>query len=861
MFEEISNFLAEQKFTFSKNLLRGYLFINQQHAIIIDCGICDKEKPFQYVEYTKEQNLLMTGYDVLYRFIVDNQDDFKEFKVLLQRITNKDWNEGKIKSSGTNRQLKEIDPTIPEAYFEQAFIDVYGNEALESVLREEPFIDLNSQTRYIDYLVSTKTAKIAIEKNGESYHHPIIIGKKRYKSQLLKQNSLVLNDIKVYRWSIEGMKAKDNFHEEIKAFIGGKNTLTPSQKLGVTRQIKLFSHQKFSIDQINEERKNGENTFLVVLPTGTGKTEIFISDLIDQIKQSKVQKALMLVPSLPLRNDTTTKVKDRLDSHHIHLSVGNLMENDIVICTYAYMSRIYYQYSKNTFDYIVVDEAHHAVAPMLTKVIQHFVPQTLLGVTATDKRLDEKRLEDVFGKYEEALSLKEAIQQNLLAPIKAFRVESNIDLSEIRFNGKDYLGTDLQRNIIVPSRDQLIVDVLNKYFSPKVNSFKSGLIFCVSIKHAEQIATRMQKVGLSCQAVSGIDKNSEEYIKSYQKGEIQFLTSCSLLNEGWDSPRTSIIVMARPTLSKVLYTQQIGRGTRKMKGKETLYVIDVVDNYGAYGSVSNRPWSIHALLGINQYKPFADILNLDKKVSKDELLLEGLYEQERKLRPIDIFTFEEKYGDHLSDEKLARELFVSTSTIKNWVKQKKIIPSVTLNIGRKELNYYSPEYKEDIILSLNLKRHDQTTIHQDFLDFIEEGNYSLSYKMIMILSFFKIMNTNGECSFDELVKEYSYFYKYRLEQSKTPDRTTCPFTLEFVEDHKKMSQNLLKNPFEKFERKRFLHYAKDLKYVMISSLLWQKIDRKDIKKISEKLFNDLIQYYNNLNDPIHEEYWKKYWKI
>lgn len=861
IFKQVANFLISQEFTFKKDLLRGVLFEQNKQAVIIDFCICNNENPFQYVEYTKEQNLLMFKYDSIYRFVVDNQNDFEEFKTLFFRIQKKEWSEENIKTSGKNRELKEIDPSIPEAYFEQAFIEVYGNEALESVCREQPFIDMNSQTRYIDYLVSTQISKIAVEKNGESFHHPIIIGKQRYKNQLLKQNSLVLNNIKVYRWSIQGMQSTNNFHEELKAFIGKKEELISSQKLSISRPIKLFSHQQITLDQINQERENGENSFLIVLPTGTGKTEIFVSDLINQIKNLVVKKALILVPQIPLRDDTIKKVKKRLLSHHIHLSVGASMDDDIVIVTYAYISRNYYHYSKEIFDYLIIDEAHHAVAPMLSKVIQYFVPKTLIGVTATDKRLDEKSLEEVFGKYDESLSLKEAIKQNLLVPIKAFRLQSSIDLSEIRFNGKDYLGTDLQRNVIVPSRDQLIVDVLKKYFFTELNDFKSGLIFCVSIKHAQQVAKRMKDAGFTCEAVSGEDKKSEEYIANYQQKKIQFLTTCSLLNEGWDSPITSIIVMARPTLSKVLYTQQIGRGTRKMKDKEALYVIDVVDNYGAYGVISNRPWSIHALLGIGQYKPFANILNPTKKVSREELLLEGLYESERKLEPIDIFTFEEKYGDYLSDEKLARELFVSTSTINNWVKKKKIIPSITLSIGKQQLNYYSPEYKEEIIQNLNLKRHDETTIYQDFFDFIDEGNYSLSYKMIMLFSFFKVMNINGECNLEELVKEYSYFYKYRLQQDKIPDRSTCPFTLEFVINDKKMTQNLLKNPFEKFERKRFLHHAKDLKYVMISSLLWQKLRKEDIDKIKIQLFDDLKNYYNNLDAPIDDEYWKKYWIV
>ncbi|MDF1884112.1 DEAD/DEAH box helicase [Sulfurimonas sp. SAG-AH-194-C21] len=594
------------KFDFNENdtLLRGLSFENKSKttAIIIDYDICNNLYPFSYTEYTKEQNNLMNNYLSVYRFAVDSLEDLEILEAELLMYINGNFQEDKIKVSGTNRQLSEIDPTIPEAYFEQAFIEVYGRESLDKVEREFPIIDVYGQTRWVDYIIRHKDYSIAIEKNGETYHHPIITQKKSYQKQLIKQNSLVAYGYKVFRWSLEGMKFKEIFQEEIKKFFGNNTDFLLSQKLSLTRKITLLHHQSTAIKEINELRAQGEKNFLVVLPTGTGKTEIMISDILSNYDTNIDYRTLILVPSKQLRSDTIKKVvlrfTEELPNHNI--TIGESKENQIIIQTYSWISRYYQQFSINNFNYIAVDEAHHAVAPTLQKVIQHFNPETLLGLTATDKRLDEKKLEDIFGKYTTNLSLVDAIKQNLLAPIKAFRVQSNIDLSEIRFNGKDYVATDLQKNVLVPSRDQLIVDVLKKYFVGNEIDFKSGLIFCVSIKHATDLAKRMQDHNISCKAVSGKDNKSIEYIEQYQNGEIQFLTTCSLLNEGWDSPRTSIIVMARPTMSKVLYTQQIGRGTRKYKNKEALYVIDVVDSYGGMGSFKNSPWSIHALLGISK---------------------------------------------------------------------------------------------------------------------------------------------------------------------------------------------------------------------------------------------------------------------
>lgn len=859
---ELQTFLGTD-FRIEQKLLQGFLLVDTSDtiAIIIDYHICDKTDPFKYNEYTKEQNFLMSKYTTVYRFVIDNKEDFAEFRLTYSHIQNNTFYEDKIRQSGSDRELVEIDPTLPEAYFEQAFIECYGRESLSKLKREFPIIDFNGQTRWVDYFIKHKKYNIAIEKNGETYHHPIIIGKDRYKSQLCKQNSLVSYGFKVFRWSLEGMKATDNFYAELKKYIGKFEDLENVQKLSVSRKITLLKHQIDSLDELERRRRSGESNFLVVLPTGTGKTEILIADILSQYHINNKLKVLILVPTRQLKIDTIKKIAIRYENElgDNIITIGDGRNSQILIQTYSWMSRYYQSFDTSDFDYVAIDEAHHAVAPTLQKVIQYFNPKILLGLTATDKRLDEKSLSDIFGKYESNLTLVDAIKQNILSPIKAFRVKSNIDLSEVRFNGKDYYATDLQKTIIAPSRDQLILDVLKKYFIDSILPPKSGLIFCVSVNHAKKVANLLYENNISCKAVSGNDKNSQKYIEEYQNGHIQFLATCSLLNEGWDSPRTSIIVMARPTMSKVLYTQQIGRGTRKYKNKEALYVIDIVDNYGGVGVFKNNPWSIHALLGINEYKPWSNVLD-NKHISKEEILLDGLYEQERKLEYIDIFTFEEKYADYLSDEQLSRELYVSTGTLKSWVKKADVKPALQIPIGNKYLNYYHLSQIDEIRREKNLKVHNDETIYDDFFDFIEEGVYSLSYKMVFMLSIFKTIDHNGEANLDELVPEFKKFYQYRLDNNLKVDRNKTPFeNQDFINNNSKVKYNILSNPFEKFERKRFMYHCKDLNNIAFSNILWNQINNKnDLKRIKKKLFDDLVKYYEKV-DSFDIEFWKRYW--
>ena len=860
---EIDLWLSGLEFSQCKNLLRGHLYTNKKSSIsvIVDIDICNIDNPFSYEEYTKEQNELMFSSNRVYRFLINDKNDLDYAKEQLYRFINMDFSEDmNTRSCGIDREHEAIDPSVPEAYFEQAFSDVYGRDKLNMIYREYPILDINGSMRWIDYVIFSKSGMIAIEKNGVRYHHPLIIGENKYKDQLVKQNSIIAQDAKLYRWSLESMQFKDIFCEEIKKYLPQKEDIVDTHHILAKRKFELFDHQKDVLKGIQNSRLNGNNAFLAVLPTGSGKTHIIVSDYTKEYHKNPLCKMLVLVPSRKLKAQWIHYFEDQQTSEGYSSNIGESDSCDIMVQTYSWMSRHYHKYPQNKFDYIVIDEAHHAVAPTLKKIIQFFNPQTLIGLTATPERLDTKKLEGVFGEYETNLTLKEAIEKDILSPIKAFRIKSNLDLSEIRYNGKDYVSTDLQKNVVVPSRDQLIVDALKKYFVGSDISFKSGLVFCVSVNHAESIAKRMREHGISAEAVSGNNRRSFEYIDRYEKGEIQFLCTCSLITEGWDSPRTSIIVMARPTMSKVLYLQQLGRGTRKYPDKEALYVIDVVDNYGPL----NAPWSCHAIFSLSNYLAWANILKVKESVSNpgnEELILAGLYEEERKIEKLNIFTFEEEYPDHLSIEQLARELFVSTGTVKSWIKKQHIVPDVSIPFGKHELEYFDPKQVQEIRGIKNLKIHDESTQHTDFFEFLDKGDYAFSYKIIFLLSFLKLMDHNGECNLDHLVEYYSKFYKIRHELGILADNENSPYNkIENLNDQNFMKRSLLSNPFEKFERKRFMYHCKDLNQIAFSFSLWNTINNKnDLNKIRMKMLADLKEYFNKYggvpNIKVVEDYW------
>lgn len=322
-----------------------------------------------------------------------------------------------------------------------------------------------------------------------------------------------------------------------------------------------------------------------------------------------------------------------------------------------------------------------------------------------------------------------------------------------------------------------------------------------------------------------------------------------MISEGWDSPQTSIVVMARPTMSKVLYLQQLGRGLRKCEGKECLYVIDVVDQYGAL----NVPWSVHGIFSNPYYVPFGDILGRDIK-SKELVILEGLVEEPIAIREIDIFTFEEKYKGYLSVDELARELFVSNSSVYNWLRKKEITPDLEFKCGSETIKMFKPERVQEIRKLKKLKEHSQDTIKEDFFEFLEEKSYTFSFKMVFLLAFLKNLDKNGNAKIDNVLKLYRRFYKDRLNHNLRVDRENCIYTHEYLDNKLALKQSMLSNPFEKFERKRFILHCKELSEIGFNSHLWNKLTKEDIQKIKTMMYEHLQEYYQNLDGLLNIDY-------
>lgn len=483
-------------------------------------------------------------------------------------------------------------------------------------------------------------------------------------------------------------------------------------------------------------------------------------------------------------------------------------------------------------------EAHHAVAPMLKRVIQYYAPEFLIGLTATDQRPDKKRLEEIFGNYTTELSLKDAMEKGVVARANVYRIETNIDLSHVRFNGKDYVNADLEKSVRVTSRNELIVNVLKDYFTEGDAGKRQGIIFCINKAHTKEMARLLNTAGISAQDYSGDTKHPEKVMQEFKEHKIRFLCACDMISEGWDYPELGILVMARPTLSKVLYLQQIGRGLRRTSIKKNVFVIDVVDEYGAMV----RPCSMHAIFGNSLYVPFGDITRQDY-LPGQMIEIDGITERVERIVEVDIHTFEEKYGDYYGQEQLAREYFVNTGTITSWIRKGKITPTVEFPFGSKKISLFSPEDVEKYRKELNIQEHNDDTVRDDFFAFLEERDYSLSYKMPFLLSFIDHMDTIGDAKIEDVLTDYIAFYQDRIDKGLPVDRPSCPYNEETLKDRKMIKSSMLTNPFEKFERKRFMYYSKDLGVISLNHALLAKMSEGDWERVKGQMKEDLERYY------------------
>ncbi|QGG46802.1 DEAD/DEAH box helicase [Heliorestis convoluta] len=645
--------------------------------------------------------------------------------------------------------------------------------------------------------------------------------------------------------------------------------------------LELREHQKAALEELAKLRREGNSIALLTHATGTGKTTTAVLDakkmnlptlLLAHTRELVEQGASTFARLWP---EAKVAIIDgdgiRGVHHEVHPWPYQAMEqsnknlfgkettmqddnnsgsNLVLVSTIQYIQRNLIDFDPEQFGYIIIDEAHHATSRTYQQVIGYFHAQFLLGLTATPERMDGQSLLEIFQNVAHRMDLRQAIELGELVPIRCIRVKTNIDLSSLRFNGIRYQAKDLEEKLHIPERNQLIVQAYQELVAGE-----RAVVFCVNVAHAEKMASLFQEKGIAARAVSGQQSRLErqKILKDYEKGILQVLCACDILNEGWDSPETRVLIMARPTLSKVIYLQQLGRGTRKAPGKESLLVIDFVDN----GSKYNQALSLHRLFKIREYMAGRYVLASPEKIAEEKAhwdarqwtqerpdLVANLHLWLKDVERVDLFDWQEAVEHMWSHRKVAIELGVDDMTVRNWVKKGKIEADHELPLGRHHYYYFEPERLEEIRTTMGIPK--RLPIYEEFFAFLERGDMSSSYKPVLLRAMVDLADETGRVMIADLVERFTFFYRNRAEQNLLVEKPI--FRLSRVQDltTEEIRNILFTMPFEKFERKGYFQQSRELTQVQWAPSLWRKLTVQDKERICNKAEEQIVAYYEHI---------------
>lgn len=334
----------------------------------------------------------------------------------------------------------------------------------------------------------------------------------------------------------------------------------------------LRPYQEEAVKAIHKEWDDGRKNVLLVLPTGTGKTVCFSQVVKDQISDGS--RALIIAHRGELLEQAADKLKrnNGVDSALEKAESSSL--NSIFHVTVAsvqslsQVSRLN-KFPKDYFKTIVIDEAHHAMSDSYQRVLQHFDSAKVLGVTATPDRADQRNLGQFFECKAYEYTMRQAIKDGYLSPIKAQMIPLELNISNVGLSNGDYAVGEIG-DALEPYLNQIVLEMLNYCKGRKT------VVFLPLVKTSQKFCELLNLHGLRAAEVNGKSNDRKEVLEDFEKGEYDVLCNSMLLTEGWDCPAVDCVIVLRPTRVRSLYQQMIGRGMRLSPetGKKELLLLD-----------------------------------------------------------------------------------------------------------------------------------------------------------------------------------------------------------------------------------------------------------------------------------------------
>ena len=503
---------------------------------------------------------------------------------------------------------------------------------------------------------------------------------------------------------------------------------------------------------LENARAEGAVKGLIQAATGVGKTYLAAFD------SQKYRTVLFVAHREEILKQAAESFRNvrRSDEYGFFDGKSKCTDKPVIFASVATLGNMEYlndrYFPRDYFQYLVVDEFHHAVTDQYQRIVAYFKPEFMLGLTATPERMDGRSIYEICDynvPYE--ISLKEAINKGMLVPFHYYGIYDDTDYSSLHVVRGRYDEKELNETYIGNvHRHEMIYKYYCKYGS------KQALGFCCSREHAEEMAKDFSSRGIQSVAVYSGDQGeyAEERstaIRKLSDGDIRVIFSVDMFNEGVDITSLDMVMFLRPTESPVVFLQQLGRGLRTYRGKRYLNVLDFIGNYEKAGRVrfylTGQPFAT----GRTSYKPESEEYPDDCLVDFDMRLIDLFEQMEKKHRRLQDMVREEFYRvrDLLGHRPTRLELF----TYMDADIYQMAVERANVNPFRKYFVY---------LHDLNELKAEETELYQsigrEFIQLIETTNMTKVYKMPVLLAFYNDGHMRMEVTEEQLLASWKRFF-------------------------------------------------------------------------------------------------------
>lgn len=343
------------------------------------------------------------------------------------------------------------------------------------------------------------------------------------------------------------------------------------EKKFVQAEIKPNIMQIQALENLKSLRSY-EKRGLLISATGTGKTYLSAFD----VKNAKAERVLFIAHRKTILSKAKETFETIIKDKKMSIYGEQTGEEEYIFAMIQTMSKKEHleKFSKEYFDYIIIDEVHHGGAKSYQTLINYFTPKFMLGMTATPERGDNFDIYQLFHHniaYE--IRLYDALREGLLCSFHYFGV------SDIEVDGELINEKTAVKKLTAEERVNHIIEK-SRFYGYSGDKLH-GLIFVSRVEEAIELTKKMQSRGVKCEVLTGEDTDSkrEKAISDLEVGKIDYIITVDIFNEGIDIPCINQVILLRPTESSIVYIQQLGRGLRKYEGKEYVVILDFIGNY------------------------------------------------------------------------------------------------------------------------------------------------------------------------------------------------------------------------------------------------------------------------------------------